>query len=554
MTLTPTHRDLLRNLLASVTAHSGVEACVLYLPADGGSALQLEISFGVGAEAAGRINRLALDRGAHTAAPTLGAASNEGQAAAHATEAALASLGLRVHLSRPLLAGHRLLGALAFGTPGRAPLEAAAASLLPAVVDQVAVTLDHQRLVQSADPTARQRDDDERAAILARESAAHAAAEEANRARDEFLAALSHELRTPLNVIVGWVRILRSSKADSVQVSHGLTVIERNIKAQTDLINDLLDVSRIVSGTLVLDLRPLDVLPVVQAAVDAIRPSAEAKGLTLEVTLGDAPIRSVADGTRLQEVVFKLLSNAVRFTPAGGGITMRLDRIGDRMRLVVRDSGEGIAPELLAHVFDRYGARDRNRTRSHGGLGLGLTIVRRLVELHGGTIEAASGGRGRGATFTIELPIRRPDREGEPVAAGDKRDGGNERLDLLRILVVDDDADTCELLSLALRERGATVVTARSVVEAHRLLPRFGPEVVLCDIAMPGEDGFRLLEWIKQDKRRHPIPVIALTAHARAEDRHRILAAGFDGYVPKPLELSDVVRITRSVAGRGAGS
>jgi signal transduction histidine kinase len=553
MTLIPTHRDLTRNLLASVTSHLGVGTCLLYRVADGGSVLHLEASLGVDADTAARVDRIELDA-PRSGAPGAGAAGDRGRAPADATEAALGAAGIRAQLCRPLIAGPRLLGTLAFGPGGRGALEPSALALLGAVADQVALVLDHQRLVESADPGARLREDEERAAILARESAAHAEAEEANRARDEFLAALSHELRTPMNVILGWVRILRSSTADPVQVAHALTVIERNIKAQTDLINDLLDVSRIVSGTLVLDLRPLDVLPVVRAAVDAIRPSAEAKGLALEVTLGDAPIRTVADGTRLQEVVFKLLSNAVRFTPAGGGIAVRLDRIGELLRLVVRDSGEGIAPEQLPHIFDRYRARDRSRTRSHRGLGLGLTIVRRLVELHGGTIQAASGGRGRGATFTIELPIRRPDREGEPVVAAEKPDGGQERLDLLRILVVDDDADTCELLSLALKERGATVVTARSVVEAHRLLTRFGPDVVLCDIAMPGEDGFRLLEWIKQDGRRQSIPVIALTAHARAEDRHRILAAGFNGYVPKPLELSEVVRMTRSVTGRGLPS
>jgi signal transduction histidine kinase len=551
MALEAMHRDLIRNLLASATSQLGVPTCLLYRSADGGAALHLDVSFGLDAEAAARVDRLALDASRHAVAAEAAATADRDQAAAEATEAALVSTGSRLALCRPLVVGHRLLGTLAFGT-GRGPVEGPGQALLGAVADQVALALDHQRLVESLDPGARLREEEERAALLARERAAHAEAEQANRARDDFLAALSHELRTPLNVILGWVRILRSSAADPVQVAHALTVIERNIKAQTDLINDLLDVSRIVSGTLVLDLRPLDVLPVVRAAVEAVQPAVEAKGLTLDVALGESPVRTVADGTRLQQVVVKLLSNAVRFTPAGGGITLRLDRIGERVRLVVRDSGEGVAPELLPHIFDRYTARDRSRTRSHAGLGLGLTIVRRVVELHGGTIEAASGGRGRGATFTIELPIRRPEREGEPVVL-EGRDTGSERLDLLRILVVDDDADTCELLSLSLKERGATVVTARSVVEAHRLLSRFGPDVVLCDIAMPGEDGFRLLEWIKQDRRRQPVPVIALTAHARAEDRHRALAAGFNGYVPKPVELSEVVRMTRSLTGRGLG-
>jgi len=555
MAVTPDHHQLVRNLLASVTSHLGLETCLLYELNEGGSAMQLALSFGVGRQASERLHRIALDPPVSIDSAGGDSARDPGQQVADAAEAAIYSLGVQARACRALAVGQRLLGSLGVGTSSRARLEPSELAVVAAIGDQVALALDHQRLVRSVDRGARDRDEEERAAMLARERAARVEAEEANRARDDFLAVLSHELRTPLNVVLGWTRMLRSSNLDPVQAAHALTVIERNIRRQTDLITELLDVSRIVSGTLVLDLRPLDLLQVVHAAVDAVRPSAEEKGVALEVALGDAPLPTVGDGARLRQVVSHLLSNAVKFTPRGGGIAIRLDRVGERVRLVVRDSGEGIAPERLPQLFDRYRAHDQSRTRAHGGLGFGLAIVRRLVDLHGGAIEAASAGLRRGATFTVELPLRRPDRESEGMTAVEPRDGGNQRLDLLRILVVDDDADTCELLSLALKERGATVMTAQTVVQARRLLTGFGPDVVLCDISMPGEDGFRLLEWIKQDEERQSrsIPVIALTALGRAEDRHRIQAAGFHGYLLKPLELADVVRVTRSASGWRTG-
>ncbi len=339
----------------------------------------------------------------------------------------------------------------------------------------------------------------------------------------------------------------------SGQTDHALQVIERNIGAGTELLDEVLDVSRIVGDTLVLDMRPLDLLPVVEAAVGAVRPSADAKGVALQSALGGGTLRVVADGARLHQVVTSLLANAVQFTPPGGQIIIRLERGDDRVRVIVSDTGAGMAPEILPDIFDRDRRRGRSSTRAHGGLGLGLTLVRRVVELHGGSIAAASAGAGRGATFTADLPLRRPERGGHPVEGAESAEDGHGRLDLLRVLVVDDHADTCELLSVILNERGATVVTARSVAEAQPLLTRFGPDVVLCDISMPGEDGFRLLDWVKTDARpqSRPIPVVALTAHARPEDRHRILSAGFTAYLPKPLAPSDVIGVVRSVTGVG---
>jgi len=537
--------EITRTLLERLAVHVGLEVYVLHRVVDQGSALELASHAGVPADSIPTIERLAL--GEPGGGPT-----DDGQHAADVSVAALRSLGLRAHVCHPLLAAGRLLGTLVFGTTRRSRFESGELELIKAVSDHVALTLDHERLLGTADIQERLRIEEEHAAIQAREHAARVEAEDANRARDEFLAVLSHELRTPLNVMLGWVRMLRSSDVDPVQAAHALQVIERNIRAQTDLINDLVDVSRIVSGTLVLDLRPVDLLPIVQAAIDGVRPAADVRNLTLESALGESPLPTVGDGTRLRQVVSQLLTNAVKFTPEGGGVTIRLHRIGDRARLSVSDSGEGIAPELLPHIFDRYRARDRGTRRPHSGLGLGLTIVRRVVELHGGSIEAASAGLRRGATFTVELPLRRPDRESHSIGVSPREEPADERLDLLRILVVDDDLDTCELLSVVLKERGATVVTARSVMEAHRLLTRFAPDVVLSDISMPGEDGFRMLDWVKQSAPpSRPIPVIALTAHARAEDRHQILAAGFKGYLSKPLDVSDIVRVTRSVTGRG---
>jgi CheY-like chemotaxis protein len=268
--------------------------------------------------------------------------------------------------------------------------------------------------------------------------------------------------------------------------------------------------------------------------------------------LGSQPLPTVGDAARLQQAIAGILSNAVKFTPAGGAITVRLESRGDRARLTVSDTGEGIALELLPRIFDRDRERDNRTTRPHGGLGLGLSIVRRLVEMHGGFVRAESGGARKGATFTVELPLnpaQGPVTQPEPA---EEVGPAEDRLHDIRLLVVDDDADTRDLMAVMLREQGATVAAVGSVADAYRQVAIFAPDVVLCDISMPGEDGFRLLEWLKAGERRteRSIPVIALTARARIEDRHRILEAGFRDYIAKPLELPDLIRVILRAAGR----
>jgi signal transduction histidine kinase/ActR/RegA family two-component response regulator len=451
------------------------------------------------------------------------------------------------------------MGTLSFGTIRRGRFEPDEVELLRTVSDLVALALERERLLRTLEEATleRQRADEALRLQAEREQAARAEAEDANRAKDEFLAVLSHELRTPLNVVLGWVRMLRSAEFDASRAAHALEVIERNIRAQADLINELLDVSRIVSGKLSLDMRPLDLLPIVEAAIDSVLPGAAAKGVKLRPALDGLMLRVAGDATRLQQVVLNLLTNAVKFTPSGGVITVRLEAGGLRARLTVSDTGEGIASELLPHIFDRHRQRDTRSTRAHGGLGLGLTIVRRLVELHGGSVQAASAGPRKGATFTVTLPLDRAERPVRLPSLPRPATGAEQRLDGARVLVVDDHADSRELLSVMLRERGAAVACAGSVAEAHRLLGTFVPEIVLCDISMPGEDGFRLLEWIRDARRpSSSIPVIAVTAHARPEDRHRALAAGFTAHLPKPLEPAEVVQAIRCAAARsgdGAG-
>jgi signal transduction histidine kinase/ActR/RegA family two-component response regulator len=546
-------RDMTKNLLDSVCATVGLELCLRYRLSEDGAALRLESSFGVPDAMVGKLDRVQWH--APTDRPPVSAGADETRRFDEATAAVIQSLGIQAYVSHPLISDGHLVGTLAFGTKTRRQFTSGELALLGAVGDQVTLAIEHERFLgDGLETIERGWAGEEREAVRAREQAARAEAEEANRARDEFLAVLSHELRTPLNVMLGWVRMLQSGDLDPVQVAHALKVIERNIGAQTDVINRLLDVSRIVSGTLVLDMRPLDVAAIVEAAADAVRPAATAKGVEFEKRLGEWALRTMGDGARLQEVVSELLRNGVEATPAGGQVSIRLEATGDRARVIVNDTGEGIAPERLPHIFDRYRSRDRSSRRAHRGLGLGLALARRLVELHGGSITAASAGVKRGAAFTVELPLRRPESAGGLAEVEESEPHQQERLDLLRVLVVDDDADTRDLLSLILKERGATVVTARSVAEAYRFLTGFAPDVVLCDISMPGEDGFRLLDWTKAaGSSSRSIPVIALTAHARPEDRHRILSAGFKGYLAKPLEVSDIIRMISSVTGRVPG-
>ena len=373
----------------------------------------------------------------------------------------------------------------------------------------------------------------------------------ANRSKDEFLAIVSHELRTPLTPILTWASLLRRRNLDEAAVERGLQAIERNAKLQARIVEDLLDVSRAITGKLRLDVSTLALAPVIHAALEALRPGAEAKGVRLDATL-DPTTRCISgDAERLQQVVWNLVSNAVKFTSRGGRIAVDLRNDGGDVRLTVHDDGAGIPPAALPRLFERFWQSDTSTTRTHGGLGLGLAVVRHLVELHGGTVRAESAGEGRGAIFTVTLPglADVSARPSETAAPDDRRTPHGGRLRGLKMLVVDDDRDTCETIGTVLEAEGAEVRTCISASEALALLDAWVPDVMMSDIAMPGEDGYTLLRKIRArtaDAGGRMLAV-ALTAYGGDDDRVRALSAGFHVHVGKPVEPQHLVRIVGSV-------
>ena len=377
------------------------------------------------------------------------------------------------------------------------------------------------------------------ASWLARERSARNAAERASLVKDEFLATLSHELRTPLNAILGWAHVVRSGAATPEQVRSGLDAIDRNARVQVKLIDELLDMSRIVSGKLQLDLHPVDLAQIARTAVQSITPTAAQKHIALDVKLpASAPLRG--DPARLQQVIGNLLANAVKFTPESGRIEVCIDDEGSHLRLVVRDTGIGIDPEFLPYVFDRFRQADASRTRRYGGLGLGLAIVRQLVELHGGSVRAESAGPGKGARFVVTL-LREEDPPHVDATPGADRRHEAEDFSGLRVLVVDDEPDARDLVGHVVRERGAEVSLAGSAREALALVDSFLPDVMLSDIGMPGMDGYELIRRVRRNRRVQP-QAIAISAYARAEDRSRAIDAGYDGYLVKPLHPASLVQ------------
>jgi PAS domain S-box-containing protein len=391
------------------------------------------------------------------------------------------------------------------------------------------------------------------AELFRREQDARAEAETANRAKDQFLAVVSHELRTPLNAMTGWVRLLRSNRFDERQRLHGLDVIERNARLQAQLINDLLDVSRFPAGKLELDRVPMDLAPVVEDAVDALRADAEAKGLSIAFDLDPAGAVVLGDARRLHQVVANLLSNAVKFTPRGGRVEVRLRRHEDEVRLSVSDTGEGLDPATLQHIFEPFYQADTTTTRMHRGLGLGLAIVHQLVELHGGHIRAESGGRGRGTTFLVTVPAaalvgRHPAADVEPPRPARSL---HAPLAGVTVLVVDDDPDGRELTAFVLRQRGATVAPAGTAAEALDVVRKGNVDVLVSDIAMPGVDGHELITLVRrvQDRRSAPpIPAIALTAYAERAARRFDEAEGFDAVASKPVDPDALVDLVLRLA------
>ena len=404
------------------------------------------------------------------------------------------------------------------------------------------------------DITERKRAEETRTHLL-REQAARNQAEAANRTKDEFLAIVSHELRSPLNAILGWARLLRSRKFDEEKTNKALSIIERNAIAQTQLIEDLLDISRIIRGKIRLFARPTNLVQVIEAAIDTVRPTADINSIQVESLLDSTAVVE-GDPDRLQQVVWNLLSNAVKFTPVGGQVSVRLLRVDSHAQIQVSDTGKGISPDFLPYVFERFRQAESTTTRAHGGLGLGLAIVRHLVELHNGTVGVESPGVGQGATFIVRLPlIPNPSQVSdlERLALQGQASVENSlNLSGLRVLIVDDEIDTREFLVTALEQYGAEVTAAASVGEAMRLLERLKPDVLLSDISMPGEDGYALIRQIRAlaPEQSGLVPAAALTAYAREEDRILALKAGFQMHVAKPIEPMHLVTVVAKLAGR----
>jgi signal transduction histidine kinase len=379
---------------------------------------------------------------------------------------------------------------------------------------------------------------------------------EANRLKDQFLATLSHELRSPLGAIRMWSSLLSSGKLDAQRTARALDGIERNAILQAQLVEDLLDVSRIAAGKLVLDLRPVNPKPLVEAALDAVRGAAEAKQVRLEAEFEFSEGQVRGDPARLQQIVWNLLSNAVKFSSPGGRVLVRLSGVDEQVVIAVRDEGEGIGLEFLPHVFERFWQADRTRTRAHGGLGLGLSIVRDLVQLHGGSVEAASEGKGQGATFTVRLPLVCEDSDAAGIfplrpALGGDRFHPTPTLKGVQVLVVDDDLDAREAIAVTLEQCGARVHAVGSAAEAMESLERDPPDVLLSDIAMPGTDGYALLGQARTRLRGWRVAAAALTAYAGAEDRRRAFAAGFQTHLAKPVEPAELVATVAKLAYGG---
>jgi PAS domain S-box-containing protein len=460
-----------------------------------------------------------------------------------------------VHPEERATAAALLAGAMAGGGPRRRELRCVRENgeTIHGIVSMCGLpgptgAIDHvMMLVQ--DITPRKRADAERERYLLRAETARREAEEASRAKDAFLATVSHELRTPLTPILAWSEVLRHEEVDANHRTSALAAIQRSARAQARLIDDLLDVSRMVSGEWRLTFRPVDLLPIVRAAVEVVRPAAVAKGVALEISLPATGFPVQADAERMQQIVWNLASNAVKFTPAGGRIEVVVDRVEDRCRITVRDTGEGIDPEFLPYVFDRFRQADNSTTRRHGGLGLGLTIVRALVERHRGTVWAESQGKDRGAVFIVELPVLAMDAHQNTPAADRAVTAPPASLEGLNVLVVDDDAESSAVVSALLSSCGADVRTAGSTAEALEIAARWHLDVLVSDIAMPGEDGCTLLRKIRaRGGALERVPAVALTAYAGTADRSRMLEAGFQVHLAKPFDPFELAAIVESAA------
>jgi signal transduction histidine kinase/ActR/RegA family two-component response regulator len=423
---------------------------------------------------------------------------------------------------------------------------------------RIAPLIDRERVIGTItvieDVTERVDREDELVRLLGREKAARAEAEAANRAKDEFLATVSHELRTPLHSISGWVQILSTGKLDDEASAHAFEAIQRAAKAQTRLIEDILDASRIITGKLHLEIRPVDLATIVQEALDTVRPVAGVKAIEITAEFDPRGGLVSGDSARLQQVVWNLLSNAIKFTPRGGRVSVSLKCEESHVELRVVDTGQGINPAFLPFVYDRFRQANNTSARKHGGLGLGLAIVRHLVEMHGGTVQADSQGEGLGSSFSVRLPLMIAKRADE----GD-RDAQNEaqdipRLNGVRVLIVDDERDAREMLCVMLEQRGVEAQTVGSASEAFKMLQAWKPDVLVSDVGMPGEDGYALIAKVRAlaPELGGRVPAVALTGYAGPEDSQRLTSAGYNICVAKPVEFAELVRTVASLTGRSA--
>lgn len=458
--------------------------------------------------------------------------------------AAAESVGLRGAFGFPIVMGNEVLGILEFFSREIRQPDEELLNLVTGIGRQIGEFIERTRAEK------------ELGLLLVREQAARADAEQANRLKDEFLATLSHELRTPLNAVIGWTRLLRSGRLDNQSSNHALEVIDRNAWAQQQIIEDILDVSRVVTGKLQLHIGPVKINAVIEAALDAVRPALQAKEIRVETAIEEELKIISGDVDRLQQVIWNLLSNAAKYTPHGGCIEIRVSQDYSLTRISVTDSGEGIDPEFLPHVFERFRQADGSTTRTHGGLGLGLAIVRHLVELHGGTIWAQNRTDGNsGATFVMTLPLPNSELPLESFAESpDYEEPGTSPVSLkgLHILVVDDDVDTLDLVTIELTEHDAEVKAVTSGSEALEVFEKGKFDVLIADIGMPGIDGYELIKQIRRHEagKRMPIPAVALTAYARVQDRMRAVIAGYNTHVAKPIETNELLTVVASLAGR----
>jgi signal transduction histidine kinase/ActR/RegA family two-component response regulator len=447
-----------------------------------------------------------------------------------------------------------VIGGLFFGDPQPGVFSERHERIIEGLAAQAAIAMDNARLFDSAQQSLRERE-----ALLASEQAARQEAEVASRAKDEFLGLLSHELRNPLNAILGWTRLLAGGQLDESSLARAIETIDRNAKLQARLIDDMLDVSRIVSGKLRLDAQPVDLTSVIHAAVDTSRSAADAKDIRLQIVLDFGAGVVLGDPVRLQQIIWNLLSNAIKFTPKHGRVQVQLERINSHVEITVSDTGPGIEEDFLPHVFERFRQADSSASKKHGGLGLGLSIVRHLVEMHGGTVVAGNRIDEPGAVFSVWLPlmvVKAPAESAQPprvhpAASGSVPFDCPPELRGVKVLAIDDEADARHLLTAVLEQCGAEVRTCASCAEALVLLEELQPDVLISDIGMPGEDGYALIRKVRAWEAARggkPIPAVALTAYARVEDRLQALVAGYNMHVPKPVEPAELAIVIASLS------